>query len=144
MSYRWRADFGQRTRLVNGAVGKPRHVLINGLKVFIILVRARKSQFGFERHAEGQATFDALLDAVARSVDVIVEKFEDEIVSRVGDGEVFRENLVQAFILPIVRIGLQLEEVFKRLKLNIQKIRIFERFFDRREVDSFGSCCQGI
>ena len=119
-------------------------VLVNGLKIFVIVVRAGESQFGFERHAEGEAAFDALGNAIARGIDVIVEKFEHEIISRVGDGEVFREDPVKSFVLPIVGVGLQLEEVLERLQLNIEEVRIFERFLDGREADSFGCCCQGI
>ena len=119
-------------------------ILIDGLKIFVILVGARKSQLGLERNAVGKAAFDALGNAVPGRIDIVIEKFEDEIVSCVGDGEVFGENLVQPFVLPVVGVGFQLEEILERLKLNIQKIRIFERLFDRREIDSFSSCCQGI
>ena len=119
-------------------------VLVNGFKIFVIVVCARKPQFGLERHAEGKAAFDALFDAIARGIDIIVEKFKHEIVSRVGDGEVFRENPVEAFVLPIVGVGLQLEEILERLQLDIEEVRILEGCLDGREVDSFGSCCQGI
>ena len=119
-------------------------VLINGLEVLVILVGAGESQLGLERHAEGEAALNAFLNAVARGVDIIVKEFKDEIVSRVGDGEVLGEHLVKAFVLPVVGVGFQLEEVFEGLELNIEEVGIFVRFLDGREVDSFSSCCQGI
>ena len=119
-------------------------ILVNGLEVLVVVVGAGEAQLGLERHAEGEASFDALRDAVPGGINIVVEEFEDEIVSRVGDGEVLGENLVEAFVLPVVGIGLELEEVFEGLELNIEEVRIFERFLDGREVDSFSSCCQGI
>ena len=113
------------------------HVLHDGLKIFVFLVVAGKLQLSLEGNAISESTFDALLDAVTGSVDVVVKKFESKIASCVGDGEVFGENLVKAFVFPVVRIGLQLEEILERLKLNIQKIRIFERLLDGREAYSF-------
>ena len=109
----------------------------DGLKVFVFLVVAGKLQLSLEGNAISESTFDALLNAVAGSVDVVVKKFESKVASCVGDGEVFGENLVEAFVLSVVRIGLQLEEILERLKLNIQKIRIFERLLDGREAYSF-------
>jgi len=104
----------------------------------MFLIVARKPQFGFQRNAIGKSTFDALLDAITGCVDVVVKKFESKVASCVGDGEVFGENLIKAFVLPVVGIGLQLEEILKRLKLNIQEIRVFEGLLDGREADSFG------
>ena len=103
----------------------------------MFLVVAGKAELCLEGNAIGESTFDALLDAVARGVDVVVKKFESKVASCVGDGEVFGEDLVEALVLTVVRIGLQLEEILERLKLNIQKIRVFERLLDGREAYSF-------
>jgi hypothetical protein len=103
----------------------------------MFLIVAGKSELCLQRNAIGKATFDALLNAIAGSVDVVVKKFECKIASGVCDGEVFGKDLVEAFVFSVVGIGFQLEEILERLKLNIQKIRIFERLLDRREADSF-------
>jgi hypothetical protein len=111
----------------------------------VFLVVARKLKFCLERNAIGQTTFDALLNAVAGSVDVIVKKIKIKIASCVSDGKILSKDLVKAFVFPVVGVGLQLEEILERLKLNIQKIRIFERLLDGREADSFSCfCCQGV
>ena len=72
---------------------------------------------------------DLYKDIGELTADEIIKKFESKIASCVGDGEIFGKDLVEAFVFPVVGIGLQLEEVLERLKLNIQKIRIFERLF---------------
>ena len=103
----------------------------------MFLIITGKLQLSLERNALGQTTLDALLDAIAGGVDVVIKKFESKIASCVCDGEVFGKDLVEAFVFSVVGIGLQLEEILERLKLNVQKIRIFERLLDRREADSF-------
>jgi hypothetical protein len=103
----------------------------------MFLIVAGKLQLSLEGNAIGKSTFDALLDAVAGSVDVVVKKFESKIASCVGDGKILGKDLIEAFVFPIVRIGFQLEEILERLKLNIQKIRVFERLLDGREAYSF-------
>ena len=120
------------------------HFLNLHIEIDMLGVRAVEFQFCLERHTVGKTAFQTFSDGVARGVDVIIEEFEDEIVSRVSDGEIFLENLEEAFVLTVVGIGFQLEEILERLQLNIEEVGIFERFLNGREVDSFCSCCQGI
>ena len=44
-------------------------------------------------------------------VNKIIQKFENEVISRIGDREVFCENPVKTFVFPVFGIGFQLEKV---------------------------------
>lgn len=98
--------------------------LFNSLEIFILRIITRQFQLGFQRHAVSQATLDTLLNGVARRVDVIVQELESEIAPRIRDGEILLEDLEEAFVEPVVGIGLDLEEILERLQLYIQKIGI--------------------
>ena len=118
-------------------------MLLEGLEIFVFGVFATQLHLGFQRHTVGQAALDALLDAVAGRIYIIIQEFEFEIVSRIGDGEILLENLVQAFVKTVVGIGLDLEEIFERLNLDVEEIRVF-KFSYRREIYYCGVFfCQG-
>ena len=119
------------------------HMLLEGLEIFVLRVFATQFHLGFQRHAVSQAALDALLDGIAGRIDVIIQEFEFEIVSRIGDGEILLEDFEQTFVQTVVGVGLDLEEVFERLDLDVEKIRIF-KFAYRREIDYCGFFfCQG-
>ena len=120
-------------------------ILDDGLEILMFLIVARKPELGFQRNAVGESAFDALGDAVARCINIIVEKLECEIASCVGDREILSKDLVKALVFPVVRVGLQLEEILERLKLDVEEIRVVKRFPDGREANSFSCfCCQGF
>ena len=63
---------------------------------------------GLEGHAVGKSTFETLFDGISWRVNEIVEELEHEIVSRVGDGEVLREHLVESVVLSQFGRGVEL------------------------------------
>ena len=103
----------------------------------MIRVGAIQFQLSLQRYAIGETTLQALVDGVAGRVDIVIQELKNEVITRVGDREILGEDFVEAFVFPVVRIGFQLEEILERLKLNIQKIRIFERLLNGREAYSF-------
>jgi hypothetical protein len=58
-----------------------------------------------------------------RRVDIIVQELKDEIITRVGDGEILRKNFIESGILTILRRSVELQEVSERLELYLQKVR---------------------
>ncbi len=69
-------------------------------------------------------------------IDIIVQKFKIEAVTGVSNGEVLHKDLVQALLTTLFRSGFNLEEIMKRLQLNLQKVTIRHLLLNRREVDS--------
>ena len=108
-------------------------VLLEGLEIFVLWVFAAEFHLGFEWYTVGETTFDALLDGVAWRIDIVIQEFKFEIVSRICDGEILFEDFVEAFVQAVVWIGLNLEEVFERLDLNVEKVRVI-KFAYRREI----------
>ena len=106
---------------------------------------AREFHLGFERHAIGEAAFDALVHRVAGTVDVVVEELEDEAVALVGDGEVLGEDSVEAFVVPFFRIGVDLEELLEGLQLDVQQVGVLDRPCGCKTMsggDGITFCCQ--
>lgn len=119
------------------------HMLLQRLEILVFRIFATQFHLGFQRHTVGQAAINTLLDGIAGRIDVIIQEFEFEIVSRIGDREILLENLVKAFIQAVVGIGLDLEKVFEGLNLDIQKIGVF-KFSYRSEIYYCGFFfCQG-
>ena len=118
--------------------------LLYSLELLVLRVIARKLQLSFQGDTIGQTTLDALLDGVARRVDVVVQKLKCEIVAGIRNGEVFLENLEKTLIQAVVRVGFNLEEILKRFQLNVQEIRIVE-LADGCEINYCGLIfCQGM
>jgi hypothetical protein len=101
--------------------------LDDGFKILVFDVIAGKLQFGFQGNTVCQTSFKAFVHRIAGSVDIIIEEFEDETVSRIGDREVFGECAVKAFIVAALGVGVDLEKLPERFQLNVQKVRIFNR-----------------
>ena len=111
-------------------------VLDAGVEIFVIRVGAGKAEFRLEGNVVGESAFKALFNRILRRVDEVVYELELVIVSGVLDGEYLLENLVEALVAAALRGGLQLEEVAEALKLNLEKIRIFQ-YFGRCEINAF-------
>ena len=94
-------------------------------------IGAGKAEFCLQRNIVCKSSLKTLLNRILRRINEVVDKFELVIVPRVFDGENLLEYLVQTFVFPAVRSGLQLEEILEGLQLNLQKVRIFQ---------DFGSC----
>lgn len=111
------------------------HFLFDRLEVFVVLVVAGEAQFGLEWYGEGQSTVDALIDVVLGRVDGIVDKLEDEIFARVGNGEVLCKYFEETLILSFLGRRFNLQEIFKGLKLEIEEIGVIDDPLDVREVN---------
>ena len=86
-------------------------VLNDDAEILVLVIRTVKLQFCLQRDAVCQAAFEALLDRIARRVDIVVDKLQNEVVPGIRDGEVFLENLVEAFVLAVLGRGVHLEKV---------------------------------
>ena len=118
-------------------------MLLKGLEVLVLRVFTAQFHLGLQWHTISQATFDTLLNGLTRRIDIIIQEFKFEIVSRIRDGKILFEDFVQAFVQTVVGIGFNLEEVFERLDLNVEKIRVI-KFAYRREIYYCGFFfCQG-
>ena len=118
-------------------------MLLEGLEIFVLGVFAAQLHLGLQRDAIGQAALDALLDGIAGRIDIIIQEFEFEIVTRVRDGEILLEDFEEAFVQTVVGVGLNLEEILERLDLDIEEIRVI-KFSYRREINYCGFFfCQG-
>ena len=112
-------------------------------EIFILGIFAAQLHLGLQWHTICKATLNALLYAVTRRIDVIIQEFKFKIISRISDGEILFKDLEQPFIEAVVRVGLYLEKVFERLYLNVEKIRVI-KFAYRREIYYCGVfLCQG-
>ncbi len=117
------------------------HILDHRIEILVIGVCTIKLQLGLQRHAVGQTTLQTLLNRIAGRVDIVVEKFEHEVIAGVRDREVFREDLVQALIVALLGRSVKLQEVLERLQLHLQKVRIRQRVLHRSEVYARFFCC---
>ncbi len=104
------------------------YVLNPGVEILVFGIRAGKAKLGLERDIVGQSSVKTLFDRVLRRIDEIVDKLKLIAVPRVLYRENLLENLIQAFILPVLRGSLKLEEVLERLQLHLKKIRILQNF----------------
>ena len=64
-----------------------------------------------------QSSFDTLFNWIARWVDKVIQELQNEVVSRIGNWEVFRKYLKETLIVTILWSSLQLEKISKRLEL---------------------------
>ena len=89
-------------------------------------ISARKAEFCLQRNIVGKSSFKTLFDRILGRINEIVDELELVIVPRVFDREYLLEHLEKAFVLPVLRCRLQLEEILERFQLNFQKVRIFQ------------------
>ena len=119
------------------------HMLFNSLEILIFGVFTTQFHLGLQRHTVSEATFDALLNWITRRINIIIQEFEFEIVSRVRDRKILLEDFEETLVQTVVGVGLNLEEIFERLYLDIKKIRIVKLSY-RREINYCGFVfCQG-
>ena len=77
----------------------------------MVRIGAIQLQLGLQRNAVGQTPFKTLRNAVLRRVYVVVQKLEDEIVARVCNGEILREDLIQTLFLTLLRGRVKLQKI---------------------------------
>ena len=103
-------------------------------EILVIRIGAVQFEFGLERHAVGQTTFEALLDSIAGRVDIVVKKLQHKVVACVGNGEILCEHLIKAFVVALFRGSVELQKVAERLQLHLEKIGVRQRIFHRCEI----------
>ena len=103
----------------------------------MIWVGAVKFHLCLQRNTVSQSSLEALVDGVARRIDIVVEEFKNEVITSIGDWEVLREHLIQAIVLSFLRRSVQLQEIAERLQLHVEEIRIRIRILHAGEVYSF-------
>ena len=86
------------------------HTLLRGFKFFVIGVGAEEFQLGAQGDTVSQTTFQAFVDTIARSFDIIVEEFENEVVARISDGEILGKDLEKTIVLTQLIRSVQLEK----------------------------------
>ena len=121
------------------------NVLNHGLEILVFDVIAGELHLGLQRNAVGEAALDAFVHRVTGTVDVVVKELEYEAVPLVGDGEVFGEDPVEAFVAAFFRIGVDLEELLERLQLDVQQVGVLDRPCGRKTMsggDGITFCCQ--
>ena len=91
------------------------NVLNHGSEIFMIRVCTIKLQLGFQGYAICKSALETFVYAVTWRVDIVIQELKNEIVSCVGDREVFCKHLIQTVILAFLRWCVQLQEVFERL-----------------------------
>ncbi len=87
------------------------YVLNDLVEVLVLGVGAVEFKFCFEGNAICQTSLQTLLDRVTRLVDIVVYKFQNEVVSGIRDREIFVEHPVKALVLAVLRRGVKLEKV---------------------------------
>ena len=157
MEYRWRVHSDRRTHL--GTVqlrnhnafstvydkctlfchvrdGSEEHILNDCIEILVIGVGTIKFQLCLEWNTIGQTALQALGYRVTGGVNIIVQELQNEIVPRIGDREVFREDLVKAIVHTFFGRSIKLEEILERLQLYFQKVRTRHWIFYRSKVNS--------
>ena len=69
-------------------------ILHDGAEVLMVRVCTRQLQLSLQRDAVGQATAQALLDSVLGGIDIVIEEFENKVITRICDREVLIEDSI--------------------------------------------------
>ena len=117
------------------------NVLDHRSEIFVVRVGAVEFKFGFEGHTIGHASFETFIDRIAGRIDIIVEKFQHEVIAGVGNREVLGKYFKKALIVAFFRGSVELEEVAERLELHFQKVGIRKRILNRRKIYAGFSFC---
>ena len=71
----------------------------------MVRVGAIEFKFSFKGDTIRQTALQTLFDRVAGRVNIVIDEFQNEIVSGIGNGEILREHLVEAFVFTILGRG---------------------------------------
>ena len=113
------------------------YFLLNGFKFFMIGVVTDQTQLRLQRHCVSQTAINGFVDGILRWFKEIIDELENEVLTRVGDGEVFSENFVKSFSGTVFYRCIQTKEITERLYLDSQKIRIIDNLINPREILSW-------
>ncbi len=74
------------------------NILYYSIKILVIRIAASQAEFGLQWNAIGQSALDALLFGVTGRINIVVQKFEREVVTRIGNREVLLKYAEQPFL----------------------------------------------
>lgn len=103
------------------------NILYLCIEILVLRIRTVKFQFCLKRNAIGKASVKAFFDCIARRIDKIIDKFQYKIVSCIGNRESLLKYPVKSLVLPVFSSRIELEEIFERLQLHFEKIRIVQK-----------------
>lgn len=109
-------------------------ILNHSGEVLVVRVGTVQFELGFEGHRVGQAALKAFSYSVTWGIDVIVEKFQYEIVTSVGNREVLGKYFEKPLVVAFFGRSVKLQEVLEGFELHLQEVGIRERILNRREV----------
>ena len=92
----------KRTLVGHVRNGAEVHVLDRGSEILMVGVGAIELEFGLQRHTICETTIEALVDSVARWVDVVVKEFQHKVVSGVRDWEILRKHLIESLVFSLL------------------------------------------
>src|SRR4030043_2337155 len=112
-------------------------ILDNSIEILVFRIGAIEFKLCLKRDTECQTALYTLINGIPRRVNVIIEEFENEIISCIGNWEVFCKDLKESFFFPVFRSGSKLEKLSERFQLNFQKIGIIKLIFPGGKTNSF-------
>ena len=88
-------------------------ILNDRIKILMIGIGTVQFQLCLQGYAIGQTMLQTLFNSIAGRVNVIVQKFQNKVVSSVRYRKVLREHLVETFVLAFLWRGVQLKEILE-------------------------------
>ncbi len=89
------------------------NILHHYSKILVVVIRAIELQLSLQWHAVTQASLQTLLNRVAWGIDIIVYKFENEVISRICNWEILLKHSVETLAFAILCRGIHLEKISK-------------------------------
>ena len=117
----------ERTVLRHVGNGAQEHVGRHRTEIFMVGVGTVQFHLRLQRYRIGESSFKTLINGVTWRVDEIVEEFEHEVVTRVGDREIFGEHLIESVVFSQLRRCVELQEILEGLQLHVEEIRCGHR-----------------
>ena len=84
------------------------HILDNRIKVLMIRISTIQFQLGLQRYTISEPSLYTLIYAIARRINIIVQKFKDKVVSCIGNREVFSKYFIQSLVFTFLGRSVQL------------------------------------
>jgi hypothetical protein len=109
--------------------GSKIYVLHDGFKIFVLGIVTTQFQFCLQGNSIGKATFNALLNGISGWIYKVVQKFQNEYISGICNGEVFTENHEKSFAFAFIGGCVKLKKFLERLQLHIEEVGVFNGVF---------------
>src|SRR6056297_169448 len=98
--------------------------LFDCFRSLIGIINRRKSQFSFQWNCVCKTSLLALFYIIFRCINRIIHEFQDMGFVRIDNGKVLIENSLQTLVKSILWRDIKLCKAIKRLKLDVEKVRI--------------------